>query len=118
MAEGAVEDRLVAGPQVPFAGVRPELDVGDGAELGGLLQLLGVHLVVGGERRSGTGVGRADVDKGHVGRVGSECLAHHGHPGPGVGDDGALADLEALLEEWDGTRDVLLAGLVHECVVP
>jgi hypothetical protein len=108
VAERAVEDRLVAGPQVPLAGVRPELHVGDGAELGGLLQLLGVDLVVGGESPGGPGVGRADVDEGHVARIGSERLAHHRHSGPGVGDDRALADLEALLEKWDSTRDVLV----------
>ena len=118
MREGAVEDRLVPGPQVPLAGVGPELDVGDRAERRGLLQLPGVDRVVGGQGPRRPRVRGADVDERHRAGVAPERLAERGEAGPRVRHDRALAGGEPLPQERDRTGDVLLRRLVDERVVP
>ena len=108
MAERAVEDSFVAHPELPFADVRAELDVGDGAERGFLLELLDVDLEVGGQRPRRPYVRRANVDKRDLRRVGPELLAHHREPRLRVRDDRSLACLDPLLQERHGVSEVAL----------
>jgi hypothetical protein len=118
VGERLVEDGLVGRPQVPLGGIGAELDVGDRPQRRGARQLLGVHGVVRRESVRRPGVGRADVDEGDRGGIGSERLAHEGESRTGVGDDGSLAVLESLTQERDRRRHVLLHGVVDERVVP
>jgi hypothetical protein len=117
VGEGAVEDGLVDGPEIPFGGIGAELHVGDGPQSRRLLQLFGVDLVV---RRQGSRrprVGRADVDEHHMLGVGAKRVAHHREPRLRVSDDRALARLDPLQQKRDRAREELVLRFVDECVV-
>jgi hypothetical protein len=117
VAEGAIEDRLVAGPEIPLVGVGAELDVRDRPQRRGLLQLLGVDLVVGGQGPGRARVSRADVDERHLSGGGSERVAHHGQPRLGVRDDGSFARLDALPQKRHRAGEVIVLRFVDESVV-
>ncbi len=106
--EGAVEHRLISGPDVPLVGIGAELDIRDCAQGRGLPELLDVDLVVGGEGSGRLGVGAADVDEGHERGVGAERLAHHREPGPRVRHDRSFARLDAGFQEWHRPCEVLV----------